>query len=82
MGDELNLQFHFDMYLAKVGLIPKQLPRTQLSEMKKSFMAGMSSMFRFLTEQLPAMSQEEANNLLNNFEIQLNNFWKKEVENV
>lgn len=73
---KFNLDEQFALYLKRMGLIMENLPLDQLTEMKRSFIGGVSQLHRFLADDNAGEENEEDGILaIVDLEDQLQQYW-------
>jgi hypothetical protein len=70
----------FLIYLKMLNIEPKELSVIQMVEIKRAFYAGCDYIFKTLESTANLPSEEEAVFVWKNFEYQINEFFKVEIE--
>lgn len=75
---DLNHQFH--LYLDRAGVTKNSLPEIQYSEMKRAFFGACGQMLILLRDDVGALPDEEAIEMMDNLLNQVSDFWMSEMD--
>lgn len=74
-NEQFNIEQMFMKYLNLVGLRAHELSPVQLTEMRRAFIGAVGQTIVLLTQELPAMSDAQGSQAMDDMMLQIKNFW-------
>jgi len=78
---KINIEQQYSFFLEKMNLNESLMDPVEKIERKRAWMSGFSQALVFMTQEVPNLSDEDAENEISNIIKECREYWNKETNN-